>query len=384
MSDPKSSFKVILAERDCQLYERWQAVKEYARDILRDDVYDSNYRGRAMQHVLSLENIVDIFIPDSVKEQLNAVEVFVLLCGLVFHDIGMEIKEADETDEEVARDHHERAQKYVIQKHVAIGLNNEEAECIGYLCYGHTMIDIKVMLPVEMTVNSTQVRVQFLTAILRLVDMLDFEIQPPLLGLKEQYWETRNAISNIDVDSTVWMIKIQPSTKGLGSRKSILKLRERIQKDLDRNRSILNRHGIYYRHVEVDSIYEYVSELESQLNQQRASIQELERKTQEYEENKYLLQTRMQELEGENVALSLKIKRLDDIIDDQEQRMQGIEKDRNRYLEDIDRLQKQVDSYHKLTISQTERRTQIVVALITGILGSGSLAVLITYLLTKP
>jgi hypothetical protein len=274
--DALTSLANLLEQKDHSLFRHWNDLRIRTHEILRDDIFDSRHRGRAIQHTIALERLLDSLVPTSVKAQMSALEILVLLASILFHDIGMEIKGAHESDEDVAKDHHIRSQNYVMDKKKQLELDDAIAEAIGQVCYGHTIrIDLKAQLPKVITLADSAVRLQFLTALLRLADMLEIEVQPPLLDVTQGCWKIKEVVRNISIDAAFWSIRIHPHENYAGSRDILHALQQCIQKDLERNSSILRVNGILYNRVEIESLHEYAAMLHGKLLEMEGEVRKL-------------------------------------------------------------------------------------------------------------
>lgn len=187
------------------------------------------YTGHDLEHCESLEVTLDNLVSDEVKEAMNEVEIFILLCAAYFHDIGMAVKlgddepyntaqtaekyskkkeeekaekptgkdamqpqkECDGEFEKIRRTHPERTYKFLTDKnnYKIFTLDKGTAFAIAEICKAHSDIknddgsvkdytfqDLLGKNEVK-AVGKWDVRMHFLAALIRIADELDLDFR---------------------------------------------------------------------------------------------------------------------------------------------------------------------------------------------------------------
>lgn len=233
------------------------------------------FTSHGLKHITFVEKIVDKLLPNNIKQNIEPIEVFILMCGILLHDIGM-IPEAEETLEHTRDVHNIRSREIITKYYSDIGLDKVEAEIIGDVCYAHRdhiSGGMKVITLDEIKKNPYQIglakiRGNFLASLIRLADELDIDysrapefiqkISKPGKHYKK-HWDTHNAIAGVDIDSLKWKIEVKPmkptsveSIQELYQSINIKKIK--IQRELDsiRQREFFQNNGIDYSVIDVD------------------------------------------------------------------------------------------------------------------------------------
>lgn len=199
------------------------------------------FTSHGIDHSESIEKIIESLIPENKKQDLNEVELFILLCSIYFHDVGMAVQlEGDEQRENeskreyqqrlesIRRTHSERAHNFIIEKYEKFGLDKGTALSIAEICRAHS--DIKYLdrpwvytydeLSQKAHVKAVEkfdVRMLFIAALLRLADELDLDYYRALADLEEirdmpiisrREWMKHQIISGIKIDSKEFKIYV--------------------------------------------------------------------------------------------------------------------------------------------------------------------------------
>ena len=97
-----------------------------------------------ISHAKNVEDKIKQLIPDEKADLLREQEKFALLCSAWLHDIGMipdlfdeKITLSEEIYHKIRDDHHERSRKYIMNHYNQLGLEYEEADAIGEICFFH-------------------------------------------------------------------------------------------------------------------------------------------------------------------------------------------------------------------------------------------------------
>lgn len=171
--------------RDCVTVS-WQMLSRYA-------TYFPEYTDHSVLHTLDILDLCNQLIGEQLNE-LNASELYVLLMGALFHDVGMGVSKADyarfrvqlglsETEDPEAlaeniRSHHQELSGLYVEKYASVfELPNENyTHAVIQLCRGHRKTDLmdEIGYPSAYEVEPGQtVCLPYLAALICLADELD-------------------------------------------------------------------------------------------------------------------------------------------------------------------------------------------------------------------
>ena len=220
------------------------------------------------QHCQNVIENVDRLVSDDVKEQMPSGEIFVLLCAIQFHGIGLLAeREEGESIGAILADYPERTYDYIHQYYTDWGLSAPEARLIRGVCIG--LSNSRFMcLPESEFLHRSRIRVRFLAALLRLGNALDVDytrVSSYLLRLRKLSPESRRQwlrfgdVQGIDIDSTRWRIVLHVAPETVESRRLLEDfIRQNLQPELDFLREVLDANGLYYRAIEMALVAEIV------------------------------------------------------------------------------------------------------------------------------
>jgi len=177
------------------------------------------YTTHGIEHSESLIDTFDKLLPHNIKEDMNALEIFILLSSAYFHDVGMAVKlddvdsqqpdqckkDYDEKLDFIRRTHAERTYRFIMKKETRekFDLDKGIASVLADICRAHSdnkykdkdeicnsniypfehkkgiEKTFKILLQKEplKAVNKYKVRIHFLAALLKLCDELDINYQ---------------------------------------------------------------------------------------------------------------------------------------------------------------------------------------------------------------
>jgi hypothetical protein len=199
-------------------------------------------------------------MPDSLKEDLNTYEIFLLLVAAWLHDWGM-IGEAGEDPLAIRESHHKRTEDYFEKLHEKIDLNLHEALIAGRISKGHRKENLFSAEYDDMIIGQgIRIRTRLLSAVLRMADEMDvthsrtpeviyYTINPS--GKSKEEFEKHLSITGIgqlDVPHKVYLTGIARDPMGA---KAIRELTSKIQTELNTVKSILSENGIQLDTVEL-------------------------------------------------------------------------------------------------------------------------------------
>ncbi|MBD3337982.1 MAG: hypothetical protein GF353_02660 [Candidatus Lokiarchaeota archaeon] len=171
--ETKLKFCDILKEKETELASRLNMIKNKGLEewvgVLSFD--EGSHKGYT--HLINVERNVDALIPDAMKKDFSAGEIFLLLCSIFLHDIGKLIKD---------KEHYLYSKEIIEECWAELGLPDERiALFCAIIAYFHGVDDpIEKMLTNE-TININDyymasltpygpLRIPFLSAILRIAD----------------------------------------------------------------------------------------------------------------------------------------------------------------------------------------------------------------------
>jgi len=220
------------------------------------------------RHYQNVIENVDRLVSDDVKEQMPPEEIFVLLCAIQFHGIGLLAeKEEDESIRAILADYPERTYDYIHQYYADWGLSAPQARFIKNICIGLSNSRF-AHLPESEFLHRSRIRVRFLAALLRLGNALDVDytrVSSYLLRLRKLSPESRRQwlrfgdVQGIDIDSTRWRIVLHVAPETVESRRLLEDfVRQNLQPELDFVREVLDANELYYRAIEMVLVAEIV------------------------------------------------------------------------------------------------------------------------------
>ncbi len=161
---------------DPALKEKMDGVKEYAKEnLLRFwQIHSPHYVDHGETHCLNIESLLFRIIPPHVSEKMTEHELFLLLCGVWLHDIGMLAKKPGENDQQVRETHHAKSRELIRKELPEIGLTEDERYIVGEIAFFHRKVEdinnAKEVFEIQNGSTVSKVRVRFLCALVRLAD----------------------------------------------------------------------------------------------------------------------------------------------------------------------------------------------------------------------
>lgn len=293
-------FKMILASliKDENLTRTLEAIRKYVKvNLLRFwQIHAPHFVDHGESHCESIESLLSRIIPDSIKDNLSEYEIFLLLCGVWLHDIGMLSKEENETDEQVRENHHERSRTLIRKNLPEIELTDDERYIVGEIAFFHRkIVDINLATEIyETQVDSKllKVRVKLLCALVRLADGCEIAHSRSsrkllnIASINEEakfHHEIQLHVSAIDFDHISQEIFLQARVK---DEQDALKLstflKSGLEKELSSVKEVLSKNGIEFNSVKINTIIDILAEELPKSEDEQKSIS-LEKKLVEIE-----------------------------------------------------------------------------------------------------
>jgi len=269
-------FERIRMTQDHGLYEKLSP--EYAGRIeaikshVALNVYNTSskaafysYTDHYMGHAERLVQIANNLIPKESYKDFNSIEIFILYCAIYLHDIGMVVsRNTDIAPEQIRQSHGSLASSYIHEHHHGLALTLAESNVIAIICEAHNRSDLS-NVPELTIVGPWGIRVSFLTALLRLLDVLDIDYarvpSVALLSMSippriQEQWRANRAISDVifnPLDATIVLrIALELDNNPDQLLHIIERLAAKIEKYLKELSHLLEPNGVVYRQVIFD------------------------------------------------------------------------------------------------------------------------------------
>ena len=251
--------KRVLKDKDEVLSGRLEQIKNEGSAVLN---YANSafpfYTPHGILHSKNVEEILNVLLPDEEKTKMNSSEIFFLLIAAWLHDWGM-VAAPNEDPEQVRKNHHIRTEENFEQLHDKVFVTVSEGRIIGRICRGHRLEDLRDPRFNDCFFgNSIQIRVRFLSALLRLADECDVTANrtPEIVycSIKPEGASKDEFDKHLQI---IGMGKLNPYTLQVNGiawtpkgAETIEKVRQKIQTELDSIKGILAIQGVCFERVE--------------------------------------------------------------------------------------------------------------------------------------
>ncbi len=253
-------------ESERELYSRYQALWKFSRDEYLDFLNVANYTNHGVKHAQAVEKNIANLLTETARENLEPFELFCLLAACCLHDIGMiDRKEPDEPIETIRPEHHIRVKELLKERYREFQLNEHEATTIGEICYGHGISSLEELDFQEWSVAPYgTVNVSFLTALLRIGDLLDLSfLRAPTLvadlrkieGVSLRHWNLHEKISDVQIDHENKEILIFARVDNEHDLCELYSLKNWADRELQKVRAELAENGIFLETVSLRTKY---------------------------------------------------------------------------------------------------------------------------------
>ena len=157
-----------------ELSGRLEAIKKIAKKLLvYTHVKFPYYTPHGFSHSENVEENLNWLIPDVLKQESLSYDIFFLILGAWFHDLGMINLTSDNIDL-IRNEHHIISEDIINEKYKEIQINNQEAVVLGKICKGHRSVDLNTAeYDVMSIMYGIIINIRFLTALICLADELD-------------------------------------------------------------------------------------------------------------------------------------------------------------------------------------------------------------------
>lgn len=258
-----------LLEDNQNYFVKFNNITEKVTNVSgRINTFFPTYTNHDVQHVKYVEKYANMIIPDEIKEDLNIEEIFFLLCGIWLHDMGMLFKDDEllkynekSKDEKekftiaIRESHNIRSETYINEYSDELGLSWPEAKIIGQIAKGHRQIDLHDVD--DDNYNGSNIRVSFLSAIVRLADEchVDESRESSLskIGIDKKtirdFYNSHEKIDQVIINHDDRNILISCKLENREDLKELNKIKSKIQKELDGIFDILGEFDINLKKV---------------------------------------------------------------------------------------------------------------------------------------
>lgn len=177
--------------------KRLKRLKKIAKSKLRGiKILFPEFTKHDISHSNTLVKILEMIIPESLKDKLSEYEIFFLLSAAYFHDVGMALLQNELDDPEInnltgdrlknsiRECHHIRSDLYIQQNYQKLGfVDHHQAYIVGKICKGHRNIDLSEF-ETNFAYKDNPINIALLSSLLRIADELDltFERIPMIYG----------------------------------------------------------------------------------------------------------------------------------------------------------------------------------------------------------
>lgn len=269
------SLEEVLSEKDHILYEKFRTIKHVVLDeflggrLPKISAYKDKrdplpkirvYRDK---HCPNMLNNLSYLIPENMPDPLSGFEIFCVLCASLLHNIGELI--ADKEGKEKSKikiDRYMRSKEFIDKRRQELNLSPYEASLIGEICRAQGMPNLDYLEKLEYSIrNYGEIRVDLLSALLRLAEALDIESNCTWGSLSEdgenfegssRKQSVGELISNVQINTVPsWDIRLVAFPTSEITEQPLYELRNTIQKELDTVYPVLRASGIFFKKVEL-------------------------------------------------------------------------------------------------------------------------------------
>lgn len=255
------SLAKVLENRDIDLHGRLPKIREYAEPLLS---YTHGafpyYTPHGFSHGANVEENLNWLVPDKIKEEMTAYELFFLIIAAWLHDWGM-VCEDGENPEGVREEHHVRTEANFEKLYEKLYLSEHEGRIIGRICKGHRKVDLGMRDYDDVVFGQNiKIRRRFLAALLRIADECDithnrtpeviyYSINPTEQAESEFKKHLSIAgIGQLEEKHKIYIAAIARDPKGA---RTLREVTQKIQRELDAIKGVLAQNGVILDLVEL-------------------------------------------------------------------------------------------------------------------------------------
>jgi len=255
----------ILKEKSNGYFSRLKVIYKGGKTTFLPRITPYPFTDHGEGHCKRIFANLNALIPDKKKQELTGSEIFTLLCGVIFHDIGYIDWKSKKCKnwKDARRNHNERSREIIIERHKELKLDEGEANAVGNLCFAHRGEDTLNRIEDELAIDPHEpvsMRMRLLVSLLRVADELDLSkertpaVVADLLDLPEEnveHWLKHQIIQTPNIDSTKWRIRIETYPKNLWDLRLLEDLESKMNDELMIVKDYFERFGLYYGKIDI-------------------------------------------------------------------------------------------------------------------------------------
>lgn len=250
----ETNLRSILESKDNELFVRLSGIEKIAISLLN---YTQGkfpfYTPHGFSHSLAVADHLNWLLPEKVKAEMNAHEIFFLLVAAWMHDWGMIGKEKEDP-EKIREFHHLRTEKYFEDFYADLKLDEHEARIIGRICRGHRKENLYSSDFDDVIFGrNIRVRRRFLASALRIADECDitYSRTPEIIyhtinptDKSEEEFKKHLSVGGVGQLDEKYKIYISGVARDPKGARALRLLREKMQGELDSVKGILAANGV--------------------------------------------------------------------------------------------------------------------------------------------
>jgi hypothetical protein len=244
----------LLENKDTEIYGRLLRIRKDAQSLLS---YTHGkfpyYTPHDFSHSTNVEENLNWLVPDQLKEEMNAYELFFLIVSAWLHDWGL-VGEEGEDSETIREEHHVRTEANFDKMYSRLNLSEHEARIVGRISKGHRKVDLSTEEYDDVVFGQNiKIRRRFLAALLRIADECDithnrtpeviyYSINPK--GESEQEFKKHLNITGIGQLGEKHKIYIDAIARDPKGARTLREVAQKIQSELNAVKGILAQNGV--------------------------------------------------------------------------------------------------------------------------------------------
>jgi len=233
-------------------------------------VHSPHFTDHGENHYENVLSILDRMIPDLVKKSMDAYEIFLMICGVWLHDIGLIAGDEGESDEQIRANHHIKSRELIRTGLDELTLSEEERFVVGEMAFYHrkceNISNVKEIYEVSHNKCISRIRLRFLCSLIRLADGCEIaHIRSSrkfvkIAGLNEEanfHHEVHLHVSAVRFDSKNNKIKISIRVKNKNDSDLLLNfLGSNLEQELLSVKDVLRKYGVIFEEICFDITYD--------------------------------------------------------------------------------------------------------------------------------
>lgn len=242
MARDLTSIERLLRENCSELWGQYQDVEQLASQVMpRAHATFWNYSDHGVEHLKGVIGQADLLLTSEVRDSLNPEELFTLLAGATWHDLGMVTAKPLDEDEanELRGVHQDVGAKEILNAPESYGIPPEFRSAVAAVVRHHRRSDIGKEVGQTLVATAT-VKLPLLCALVRAADELDIVGRAPhvlaeILELPDEsavHFVTTQAVTGVAADSTTGVVKISAEVKTEDMERALYELKDKINEEL--------------------------------------------------------------------------------------------------------------------------------------------------------